>query len=74
MVTGPKTFQHASEDFALCQVVKHTAPQMGGRFAMWGGCFSATICALEAIRKKEDSYNPIAAGFVTGVHCPCIAV
>lgn len=37
-----------------------------GNFAIWAGLFSATDCALIGLRKKEDSYNQIAAGAVTG--------
>ena len=48
------------------RAIKLQAPETGGRFAMWGGTFSATNCTLEAIRKKEDSWNKVGSGFVTG--------
>ena len=37
-----------------------------GNFAIWAGLFSATDCAMIAIRKKEDAINQIVAGAVTG--------
>lgn len=39
---------------------------MIGNFAVWGGLFSTFECALFAIRKKEDIYNSVASGFITG--------
>ena len=33
---------------------------------MWGGLFSTFDCSLVAIRKKEDPYNSIISGALTG--------
>ena len=33
---------------------------------MWGGLFSLTHCFLMHVRGKEDFYNPVTAGAVTG--------
>lgn len=33
---------------------------------MWGGLFSTFDCTLVAVRKKEDPWNSIAAGAMTG--------
>lgn len=33
---------------------------------MWGGLFSTFDCAVKGIRRKEDPYNSIIAGFFTG--------
>lgn len=33
---------------------------------MWGGFFSTYDCSLVAIRQKEDPFNAIGAGFLTG--------
>ena len=33
---------------------------------MWGGLFSSIDCGLVAIRKKEDPWNSIASGALTG--------
>jgi import inner membrane translocase subunit TIM17 len=37
-----------------------------GSFAMWGGVFSSMDCLLIYYRQKDDPYNAIAAGFITG--------
>ncbi|KAL5239633.1 hypothetical protein ACI65C_007043 [Semiaphis heraclei] len=42
------------------------APNIGGSFAIWGGLFSTIDCSLVAIRKKEDPWNSIASGVLTG--------
>lgn len=39
---------------------------LGGNFGVWGGLFSTFDCAVKGIRKKEDPYNAIIAGFFTG--------
>lgn len=39
---------------------------IGGQFAMWGGVFSTIDCSLAHIRKKEDPWNSIASGAITG--------
>ena len=33
---------------------------------MWGGLFSTFDCALIAIRNKEDPWNAIGSGAITG--------
>ena len=33
---------------------------------MWGGLFSTFDCAVKGVRKKEDPWNAIIAGFFTG--------
>ncbi|KAK6011330.1 hypothetical protein OSTOST_23592 [Ostertagia ostertagi] len=38
----------------------------GVQFAAWGGMFSTIDCGLVAIRKKEDPFNSIASGGLTG--------
>jgi mitochondrial import inner membrane translocase subunit TIM17 len=32
----------------------------------WGGLFSLSDCAIKGLRKKEDPWNAIGAGFMTG--------
>lgn len=39
---------------------------MGGSFAVWGGLFSTIDCTLIHFREKEDPYNSIASGALTG--------
>merc|ERR1712142_102040 len=46
--------------------VKRSAPVTGGNFGVWGFCFSAIDCSMVYIRKKEDPWNSITSGAVTG--------
>jgi len=48
------------------EAVMREAPKIGGSFAVWGGLFSAFDCTLVALRRKEDPWNPIASGALTG--------
>lgn len=50
----------------LVSGIKLKAPITGGNFAVWGGTFSAIDCGLIYIRKKEDPWNSITSGAVTG--------
>jgi len=46
--------------------VRNRAPFLGGNFGLWGGIFSTCDCLLISYRQKDDPYNAIAAGFITG--------
>lgn len=46
--------------------MKLKGPIVGGNFAVWGGLFSTIDCGLVALRKKEDPWNSITSGAVTG--------
>lgn len=46
--------------------IKTRGPVIGGSFAVWGGLFSTIDCTLIHVREKEDPYNSIAAGALTG--------
>jgi import inner membrane translocase subunit TIM17 len=48
------------------QAIRREAPRVGGSFAVWGGLFSSFDCVLVAVRRKEDPWNSIAAGALTG--------
>lgn len=39
---------------------------MGGSFAVWGGLFASFDCTLMYLRQREDHWNAIAAGALTG--------
>lgn len=45
--------------------MKARAPVLGGNFGVWGGLFSTFDCAVKGVRKKEDPWNAIIAGFFT---------
>jgi hypothetical protein len=59
---------------ARLQAIRREAPRIGGSFAVWGGLFSTFDCTLVALRKKEDPWNSIAAGALTGGWCAHCAV
>ena len=46
--------------------IKARAPVLGGNFGVWGGLFSSFDCAVKGYRQKEDPWNAITAGFLTG--------
>lgn len=50
----------------MTMAVKARAPVLGGNFAVWGGLFSCFDCSLAALRKKEDPWNAIMSGALTG--------
>ena len=47
-------------------VIKARAPVTGGNFGVWGGMFSTFDCAVKGWRQKEDAWNAIISGFMTG--------
>ncbi|XP_013860212.1 mitochondrial import inner membrane translocase subunit Tim17-A [Austrofundulus limnaeus] len=46
--------------------IKTRAPQIGGGFAAWGGVFAMVDCGLIRVRGKEDPWNSITSGALTG--------
>ena len=46
--------------------IRQKATVTGGNFAAWGGVFSLCDCSLAYIRQKEDPWNSIASGAITG--------
>ncbi|XP_028044149.1 mitochondrial import inner membrane translocase subunit Tim17-B [Bombyx mandarina] len=46
--------------------VKERSPIVGGNFAVWGGMFSTIDCSLVYMRQKEDPWNSIMSGALTG--------
>lgn len=47
-------------------MMKKRGPILAGSFAMWAGIFSITDCSLIALRNRDDGFNKIAAGAITG--------
>lgn len=45
---------------------RQRSPILGGNFAVWGGTFSSFDCTLMYIRRRDDHWNAIASGFLTG--------
>ena len=46
--------------------IRNRAPLLGGSFAMWGGVYTSMDCLMIFYRGKDDPFNAIMAGFVTG--------
>jgi mitochondrial import inner membrane translocase subunit TIM17 len=46
--------------------IQARSPTLGGNFAVWGGVFACSDCTLTAIRQKEDPWNSIISGAITG--------
>ena len=46
--------------------MKARAPVTGGNFGIWGGMFSTFDCAVKGWRQKDDAWNAIISGFMTG--------
>jgi import inner membrane translocase subunit TIM17 len=46
--------------------VRNRAPFLGGSFAMWGGVFSSIDCLMIYYRQKDDPWNAVVSGFMTG--------
>jgi len=46
--------------------VKVKAPVLGGNFGVWGMTFATFDCTLIYLRNKEDHWNSIGAGALTG--------
>lgn len=51
--------------------VKQRAPVLGGNFAVWGSLFSTFDCGMIYWRQREDAWNSITAGALTGAVLAC---
>lgn len=65
-IRGMKNSPKGERFLGGTQAVRINAPRIGGSFAVWGGLFSTFDCSLVYMRQKEDPWNSIAAGFLTG--------
>ncbi|CAI5528350.1 unnamed protein product [Closterium sp. Naga37s-1] len=65
-IRGAKNSPRGERLIGGTQAVRINAPRIGGSFAVWGGLFSTFDCSLVYLRQKEDPWNSIAAGFLTG--------
>lgn len=65
-VKGFRNSPYGERRIGALTAIKMRAPVLGGNFGVWGGLFSTFDCAVKGIRKKEDPYNAIIAGFFTG--------
>lgn len=65
-VKGFRNSPHGERRIGALTAIKARAPVLGGNFGVWGGLFSSFDCAVKGVRRKEDPYNAIIAGFFTG--------
>ncbi|RFU27634.1 hypothetical protein B7463_g8713, partial [Scytalidium lignicola] len=65
-IKGFRNSPHNERLIGSMVAIKARAPVLGGNFGVWGGVFSLSDCAIKGIRKKEDPWNAIGAGFMTG--------
>ncbi|KAK5045768.1 translocase of the inner membrane [Exophiala bonariae] len=65
-IKGFRNSPYGERRIGMITAIKARAPVTGGNFGVWGGMFSTFDCAVKGIRKKEDPYNSIIAGFFTG--------
>lgn len=65
-VKGFRNSPYGERRIGAVTAIKARAPVLGGNFGCWGGLFSIFDCTVKGIRKKEDPYNAIIAGFCTG--------
>lgn len=65
-IKGYRSSPRSEKLSGALSAMKARAPVLGGNFGVWGGLFSTFDCSVKAIRKKEDPWNAITAGFMTG--------
>lgn len=65
-IKGFRNSPYGERRIGALTAIKMRAPVLGGNFGVWGGLFSTFDCTVKGIRKKEDPYNAIIAGFFTG--------
>ncbi|KAI9263778.1 mitochondrial inner membrane translocase subunit Tim17/Tim22/Tim23/peroxisomal protein PMP24 [Sporodiniella umbellata] len=65
-VKGAKNSPRGERLVGAVSAMKARAPVLGGNFAVWGGLFSTFDCGLKGIRQKEDPWNSIISGGLTG--------
>ncbi|CAF0844679.1 unnamed protein product [Adineta steineri] len=66
-----KGFRHAPSGqyrrlLGSLNAVKQRAPRVGASFSAWGCIFSLVDCSFVYLRKKEDPWNSIMSGALTG--------
>ena len=70
-IKGFRNSPYGERRIGMITAIKARAPVTAGNFGVWGGMFSTFDCAVKGVRKKEDPYNSIIAGFLTG---GCLAI
>eukprot|EP01135_Chromosphaera_perkinsii_P010668 Nk52_evm68s2192 gene=Nk52_evmTU68s2192 len=63
---GYKNSPRGTKINGIASAIKSRAPVIGGNFAAWAGLFSTGECSLAYLRQKEDPWNAIMSGAMTG--------
>ena len=68
---GYKGFRNAPQGYkhrlnGSFVTIRQKATLTGAGFAAWGGMFSVVDCSLAHLRQKEDAWNSVGSGFITG--------
>ena len=66
LIKGARNSPSGEKLSGAVQGLRANAPRLGGSFAVWGGLFSTFDCGLVFLRKKEDPWNSIMSGALTG--------
>ncbi|KAG2145990.1 Tim17/Tim22/Tim23/Pmp24 family-domain-containing protein [Suillus bovinus] len=65
-IKGARNSPRGERLVGAISTIKARAPVTGGNFGVWGGMFSTFDCAVKGWRQKEDAWNAIISGFMTG--------
>ncbi|RSH91894.1 translocase of the inner membrane [Saitozyma podzolica] len=65
-IKGARNSPRGERFVGSLSAIKARAPVLGGNFGVWGGLFSSFDCAVKGYRQKEDPWNAIISGFLTG--------
>lgn len=65
-IKGSRNSPRGERLVGAMSAIKARAPVTGGNFGVWGGMFSTFDCAVKGYRQKEDAWNGIISGFMTG--------
>lgn len=65
-VKGARNSPQGARFIGAIDAAKVRAPALGGSFAVWGGLFSTFDCGMLAVRGKEDPWNSVVSGAMTG--------
>ncbi|KAL2759291.1 hypothetical protein ACRALDRAFT_2093367 [Sodiomyces alcalophilus JCM 7366] len=65
-IKGFRNSPYGERRIGAITAIKMRAPVLGGNFGVFGGLFGTFDCAVKGVRKKEDPWNSIITGFLTG--------
>lgn len=65
-ISGLRNSPSGSKIQGMIYRVTAKAPKTAGAFGIWGMVFASFDCSLQAIRQKDDPWNAIASGAMTG--------